>query len=100
MSRERLGKYMIAEKLPQMAGRKTSIWQILSARHGELLATVRWQGSWRQYVAQPAIATVFNSDCLRDLAGFLERENAEHKAQRKGGGTGARLQPGRYTSPR
>lgn len=83
MSRERLGRFMIAEKLPQMAGRKTAIWQIRSTRNDGLLAAVKWFAQWRQYVVEPAVGAVFNSECLREIAGFLERKNAEHKAKRK-----------------
>lgn len=74
---------MVAEKLPQMAGRKTAIWQILSTRNGGMLATVKWFAPWRQYVVEPAVGAVFNWDCLQEIAAFLNRKTAEHKARRK-----------------
>jgi hypothetical protein len=45
------------------------------------LGTIEWYGRWRQYIFEPEIGAVFSADCLRDLAGFVEKvnKNAKHE---------------------
>lgn len=83
MSRERLGQYMEAQQLPRGRGRRTSEWRILNAKHGSDLGHVEWYGPWRRYTFTAAPGAIFDAECLREIAGFLERKNAEHKARRK-----------------
>lgn len=62
-----LGEYL--EAVPQpLNGRKTKAWAIYSRRRGDLLANVRWYGRWRQFVVYPEPGTLFNAECLRQLA--------------------------------
>lgn len=70
-----LGKWMVVEEAPQPEQRKTKRWRILSRKHGTHLGEIRWYGAWRQYTFNPAPATVFNAECLEDIAAFLRREN-------------------------
>ena len=65
------GKWVIfalaAEQNP-----KTSVWNVLSKEGGETLGQVRWYGRWRKYAFFPRPNTLYENDCLRDIAGFIE----------------------------
>lgn len=53
---------------------KTSVWAVHSTRSGDRLGLIRWFGRWRQYTLEPIDGTVWNKDCLREIADFLEQE--------------------------
>lgn len=61
---------------------KTKIFTVM-AKEGGFLGTVKWYAPWRKYCFVPADYTVFEQDCLRDIADFIERETAEHKRKAK-----------------
>lgn len=63
-------------------GRKTGIWNICG-NDGTALGLVSWYGSWRQYIFDPCPNCIFNNQCLRDIAAFLDRINAEQKEKRE-----------------
>ena len=71
MTREPLGSYMVIEQQPDVAGRKTHIWHILSARGGSLLGEIKWFTRWRRYAFYPSNGAVFDAVCLSDIKGFL-----------------------------
>ena len=81
MSEERriLGKWMIANLLPRLDGRKTQRWAIWN-HSGVYLGVVKWEGGWRQYVFWPEPSTLWAASCLTDLAAFVADLNAEQKA--------------------
>ncbi|MGH9747260.1 MAG: hypothetical protein ACRD59_14280 [Candidatus Acidiferrales bacterium] len=62
-------------------GRKTDVWHVWSLDGRHHLGSVRWFSPWRKYSFWPARDTVFEQDCLRDLAAFIEAETVK---QRKG----------------
>lgn len=45
----------------------------------QILGFIRWHGPWRQYVFFTLDETLFNPDCLREIAGFLEKITGDHK---------------------
>ena len=61
---------------------KTEIHGVFSALHGDRLGTVRWYGAWRQYAFYPEPETIWNRDCLREVAGFLDDAMAGQKLRR------------------
>ena len=61
---------------------KTSIWQCLNNKSGDILGRVRWQAQWRQYVFYPEIDTIFSADCLHDIHTFIRGAMAAHKQQK------------------
>ena len=71
-------KYLKFEQLHSEG--KTKRIAVLSRRHGDMLAGIRWYGPWRQYTVEPAPYTVWNKECLREVAEFLEGLMAERKA--------------------
>jgi hypothetical protein len=68
---ERQTKWILFERLPQIAKQKTRRW-IVKTRAGVSLGEIRWFTAWRQYAFFPADSTVFERGCLRDIATFCE----------------------------
>lgn len=66
-------KWVHFEALPQKAGTKTMIWAVLATKDNTKLGEIRWFGRWRKYTFQPAPDTVYEEDCLRDIADFCEK---------------------------
>ena len=68
------------DERPSKSG-KTKIWSVQSAtsKDGEdsfyELGTVQWYGAWRKYAFYPAPQTLYEHDCLRQIANFCERES-------------------------
>lgn len=63
-------------------GEKTSKWDVLSKRHGFVLGTIKWYGAWRQYTFFPTKETLYNKDCMREIASFLEDQMKARKSGR------------------
>ena len=79
-------KWIQAEDEGLSASRKTHKWRIVSADENRfILGQVKWFGRWRRYCFFPSLidSLVFEQDCLRDLANFLEDETREHKYKRE-----------------
>jgi len=81
---ERIGKYLMVEKLPDIPGRKIYRWHV-RGNGGGLLGIISWHGPWRQYTFDPEEMTTFNKECLEDIARFLGRINKEHRAKKGSG---------------
>lgn len=56
---------------------KTKIWEVVSKRNGDLLATIAWYGPWRQYVFRPELGTIWNTGCLAVVSGFISARMRE-----------------------
>lgn len=69
---------------PRRVGRKTDLWHVWSLnsppRH---LGVVSWFSAWRKYAFYPSSSTIFEQDCLRDLATFIEEETTKHRKGRR-----------------
>ena len=57
---------------------KTSIWNV-SSKDGIFLGQIRWFGRWRQYTFWPDDNTVWNKECLNEVADFLTKARQEHE---------------------
>lgn len=62
-------------------GRKTVGW-LVQNKKGENLGYVQWNSGWRGYAFHPLGAPIFEQDCLRDIAEFVEKATKEHKENR------------------
>lgn len=67
---------------------KTERWVVYSRTEnngvevrGAPLGWVCWYARWRKYTFQPIEGTVFEQDCLRDIASFLIERTVEHKTK-------------------
>lgn len=58
---------------------KTKVWLVIANDGAIILGKISWFGRWRRYCFFPAAETVFEQDCLRDIAEFIE---AQTKLQR------------------
>ena len=65
---------------------KTRVWEVWSNPEGkseldahELLGELAWLGRWRTYCFFPLQSTVFEQQCLRDIAEFCEERSQEHR---------------------
>lgn len=58
---------------------KTRRWTVRVKESGDILGEIRWFGRWRRYAFFPGPGTVFEQDCLRDLAAFCEARMAERR---------------------
>lgn len=75
-----MAKWISFVERPQGA-KKTRTWEVISDFGGAELGQVRWFSRWRGYAFFPHSSTVFEKDCLRDLANFVETKTKEHKAK-------------------
>ena len=64
-------------------GRKTSIWFVRAKEYGDKLGEVKWFGRWRKYCFFSEPHSVFEQDCLRDIADFIGAKTKEHRNERK-----------------
>lgn len=58
-------------------------WAVLAKEGGDALGEVKWFGRWRGYAFYPLLDTVYEQDCLRDIAGFIEEQTKAHRAQQR-----------------
>ena len=76
---ERVGKWIYARECEQPPERKTKRWAI-AADDGEIgLGEVKWLGRWRCYGYFPLNETVYEKQCLRDIADFCEKKTKEKR---------------------
>ena len=59
---------------------KTDSWFIYAKDGSAGLGAIRWFGRWRKYCFFPMAETVFEENCLRDIAEFIVKITKEHKA--------------------
>lgn len=59
-------------------GAKTRIFNVYNCNH-KLLGHVKWWTSWRQYCFFPLDSSLYNTDCMYDLAEFCYYVTCEHK---------------------
>lgn len=62
---------------------KTNRWQVVTLDGNTVLGSVHWWGAWRQYSFFPQPSTVFERQCLRDIADFCELKTKEHRETKK-----------------
>lgn len=58
---------------------KTRLWDVVGVGQGVPLGHIQWFGRWRKYVFEPKYGTVFDEDCLRDIAAFCESRTKDHR---------------------
>ena len=58
---------------------KTKIWHVVTKDEGYVLGEVKWYAPWRKYSFYPLGSTIFESQCLMDIANFLNCEMQKRK---------------------
>lgn len=77
------GRWIAFWKLPRYTSRITEIFEVRTADRTQLLGEVSWFAPWRKYGFFPQANRVFEASCLRDIAGFCERETLERRSARR-----------------
>ena len=67
---------------PRQAAGELTLWWRIMALDGAFLGRIEWFSRWRKYVFAPLPATVFEEDCLREIAAFCAARTREHRAAR------------------
>lgn len=62
---------------------KTNVYDVVALVGGYFLGQVRWYPAWRKYAFFPDQYTIFEEDCMRDIAQFLDDTTKAHKAAKK-----------------
>lgn len=63
--------------------RVTDVYDVFSTRQGTKLGVIKWYGQWRQYAFFPAGSTIWNPDCLREVADKCAELTREHREAKK-----------------
>lgn len=69
---------------PPDPAKVTKSWEVRALGGNDLLGVVKWYAPWRKYCFW-SYASIFEQDCLRDIASFIESETTKHRLARKGG---------------
>jgi hypothetical protein len=78
------GKYIRFILVGRSLTGKTNIYWVQSKEEDSVLGQINWYSAWYQYAffpQSPNMETVFEKNCLRDIANFCEEQT---KLQRKG----------------
>jgi hypothetical protein len=83
-----MSKWIKFVQMPRATDRKTDTWQVFGNDGGVDLGAVKFYGAWRKFSFFPSPDTLFEKDCLRDIADFCElqtkqwREGASERARK------------------
>jgi len=66
----------------QPRGYVTQVWNVAASDNGEALGQVRWYPSWRRYCFYPKAGTIFDADCLAEIATFCSLKTKDRAAER------------------
>jgi len=58
---------------------KTRNVSVRTVRSNVVLGYINWYAPWRQYVFRPQPDTVFNSECLNRIQGYVSEMNIAHR---------------------
>lgn len=61
---------------------KTAKYAVRAKDGDALLGVVRWFAPWRKYAFFPQPETLYEQDCLRDIAAFCEAETRAHRERK------------------
>ena len=59
---------------------KTRIWWVVNKHEDFQLGCIAWFSSWRKYAFFPKPDTVYEADCLHDIAAFCQEETKRHRS--------------------
>jgi hypothetical protein len=74
----------------RLGGMKTDVWHVWSVRNPPAhLGVVKWAATWRRYAFFPGPQTLYEEECLRDLATFLVEQTAAHRKGKRAAPAGS-----------
>lgn len=59
---------------------KTKVWDVTTLDRNGLLGQIRWFAQWRKYTFYPTATTLFDFDCLTEIAEFVKKETDTHES--------------------
>lgn len=62
---------------------KTTVYNCYNKEHETFLGQVKWYGAFRKYSFFPEPNIVFETQCLKDIASFLDQLMLERKIQKQ-----------------
>lgn len=68
-----------------VVGRRTLTWLVSAKESGVPLGQIDWYSPWRRYVFEPEAGTLYEEDCLRVIAAFVENLTKRQRATWKRG---------------
>ena len=60
-------------------GEKTNAWHIVTNKGRKMIGIIKWFPRWRKYAFFPFADTIYEDDCLKDIAEFIEQQMIERK---------------------
>lgn len=69
--------FLLMEQKP-----KTQVWRVETKEDKILLGIIKWLPRWRKYSFFPTENTVYENQCLKDIANFLEVLMNKHRSQK------------------
>lgn len=80
------GKWIRFDKQPTPTNQKTEVWHVVSSADGvwpDVIGVVKWYPPWRRYAFFPEANTLYEHQCLRDLAEFCNNATVSRREARK-----------------
>lgn len=78
-----MSKWITIDILTPTPGRKTQQWSV-NTTGGTRLGIIQWLPAWRCYSYFPAPSTIYEEECMREIADFCERATNNHKGKSNG----------------
>lgn len=72
-------KWIRFEEFSRSLTGRTTIWEVAEKQSHGVLGQVRWFARWRCYGFYPHRETIFEQQCLRDIADFCEQRTKDHR---------------------
>jgi hypothetical protein len=66
--------FIVVEQRP-----KTTVWEVVNKETGARIGRIGWYGGWRGYAFFPFPNCLFEQQCLRDIADFVEEQTKLHR---------------------
>ncbi len=60
---------------------KTKIWDVVTSEDDWTIGTVKWDGRWRRYAFLVYSETIFEEECLREIASFCQDQTKKQRQQ-------------------
>ena len=76
-----MSKYVRFNVLPQEKGRVTKRFEVTNGAGDIVLGHIGWHSPWRRYVFYPQANTLFDSDCVQEIASHLHSYTLSRKMQ-------------------
>jgi hypothetical protein len=64
--------------------KKTKHFNVYASTEDYRIGVIKWYPNWRQYCFFPEVGTLYNSECMNDIADFIKGLMNERKESKKG----------------